>query len=144
MIRGYVIEVERVLKGRMATLAPKKSRMKERHCAARQELKERQALRRAEETKERAGRFRKGALGLWDWVTGTTKQIRKDNECGAYEAVLRDDRARDAQISAKLEQRKYLKLRIMEMKRTQSAENSQLMDCPHRVVWLNCQRITGR
>ena len=125
-LRSYIQEAETVSKGQMSTLALKKAQMKERHCAAPQELKEQQALRWAEETKERAGRFRTGVRGLWDWMTGKSKKTSKQNEREAYEGVLRDDRERDDQIASQLDERRELQAQVMEMKRKQREETTQL------------------
>ena len=51
-------------------LAEKREALVQRQRTERQELKERQAERQAQENQTRADRFRKGLLGLWDWVTG--------------------------------------------------------------------------
>ncbi|MEM6889980.1 MAG: relaxase/mobilization nuclease domain-containing protein [Pseudomonadota bacterium] len=125
-LRSFIQDAETVSKGRMATLALKKAQMKERHCAARQELREQQALRWAEETKERAGRFRTGVRGLWDWMTGKSKKTSKQNEREAYEGVLRDDRERDDQIASQLKERQELQAEVMKLKNKQREEITQL------------------
>lgn len=126
MIRGYITDVERILKGKMATTALKKAQMRERHRADRQELKDHQAQRWAAETQERSGRFRRGARGLWDWITGKSKDIRRQNEREAEEAMTRDGREREALIKAQLAERRGLQTEIRETKRVHAEEVARL------------------
>ena len=126
VIRGYITEVERILKGKMATTALKKAQMRERHRTDRQELRDHQAHRWAEETQERAGRFRRGVRGLWDWITGKSKEIRRQNEREAREAMTRDGREREDQIGAQLTERRALQTEIKKAKRTHVEEIARL------------------
>ncbi len=125
-IESYIDEVERILKGKMATTALKRAQMKERHRADRQDLRERQQTRAAQEAKNRAGRFRRGVKGLWDWISGKSKQIRKQNEQEAERAARRDSEERESQITAQLKERRALQAEIKDAKRSHGEEIARL------------------
>ncbi|RAP43214.1 hypothetical protein BYZ73_00435 [Rhodovulum viride] len=108
LIQRYVCEAETALGAKENAMALKKAQIKERHVAARQKLIERQAERWAAETVTRANRVRKGVAGLWDWLTGKSRKISKENEKEAYAAIKRDDQERDAQREKQLAERRAL------------------------------------
>ena len=108
LIKRYIRDAETALEVKEAATTLKKAQIKERHVAARQKLIEAQAHRWAEEAKTRAGRFRKGFGGVWDWITGKSKKISKQNEQEAYDAIQRDDQEREDQRQDQLMERRAL------------------------------------
>ena len=75
----------------------------------RDSLRQRQESRNVEETRIRQARFRRGLKGLWDRLTGEHKRIRKENECEAEAAKIRDRHEKDAIVFRQLEDRRLLR-----------------------------------
>ncbi|GAB5512240.1 MAG: hypothetical protein Rhims3KO_36410 [Hyphomicrobiales bacterium] len=125
-LRRYIKDAETALSTKTASITLKKAQIKERHCAARQKLNEAQALRWADETATRANRFRNGVRGLWDWVSGKNKTIRKENEIEAWEAMKRDDKEREEQRQMQLSERRALQDDLQEEKRILAEEIAAL------------------
>ncbi|MBL29062.1 MAG: relaxase [Rhodospirillaceae bacterium] len=90
------------------------------HAAERQRLDATQKDRWVRETRERQERFNKGFRGLWDRVTGQHARLRKQNELEAYAALRRDREQRDALVSAQLEERQQLQVRLHEGRQRQA------------------------
>lgn len=128
VIEGYIADVRHSLKRGSATLALKTAQLKERHVAEREALKEAQAKRWVEETKERAARFRFGLGGLWDRFTGQHKQIQRRNEGEAYQAIARDDLERETLIASQLEERRELQADVAAMRARHHEELSKLRE----------------
>lgn len=105
LIRRYVREAETALQAKENAITLRKAEIKERHVAAREKLIAQQAERWVEETVARAGRYRRGVAGLWDWLSGRAKKTSRENEREAYAAVKRDDREREDQRQAQLKER---------------------------------------
>lgn len=74
----------------------------------RRQLGAMQRLRREDETRVRAARFRRGLAGLWDSVTGKRKQIRLQNEAETIASQKRDAAERDALATGQAERRRPL------------------------------------
>ena len=115
LINRYIRDAETALQSKEAAITTRKAQMKERHCAARQTLIENQAERWADETVARAGKLRGGIAGLWDWMTGKSKKIAKENEAEAYQAVRRDDQEREEQRQQQLEERRALQSELSDL-----------------------------
>lgn len=127
-IEGYIAEVRGSLKRSAATLALKKAQLKERHLAERDALKEAQARRWVAETKERAARFRGRVRGLWDRITGTHKQIRRQNEKEAYQAIARDDLEREDLVATQLNERRTIQADVAAMRAKHHEDLSKLRE----------------
>ncbi|WP_421929790.1 relaxase/mobilization nuclease domain-containing protein [Neoaquamicrobium sediminum] len=93
---------------------------------ARRELHATQEIRAIHEGRQRAKRFRKGILGLWDRVTGKQAEIRKENELATAASARRDNTERHALISAQLLERKHLQGEIAEERRAHVRQLAQL------------------
>lgn len=78
------------------------------HGALREALKDKQAERAQREALQRTARFRKGIAGAWDWLSGKTRKIRKQNEAEAAVAAMRDAAEREAMIAGQLSVRRNL------------------------------------
>lgn len=93
-------------------LAEKRAALVQRQRTERQELKERLATRQAQENQTRADRFRKGLLGLWDWVTGRRAITCEQNEAELAESLKRDREQQQRLIERHLAERRDLQLQI--------------------------------
>lgn len=121
-LQRYIKDAETALSAKTASMTLKKAQIKERHCAARQKLHEAQALRWADETMKRASRFRTGVRGLWDWVSGKNKAIRKQNEQEAWQAMKRDDVEREELRQSQLSERRKLQDDLQDAKKAHTNE----------------------
>ena len=65
-------------------------------------------LRQIEEVKARQAKFRSGLSGLWDWMRGENKRIKRENEVDAARALERDKQEREALIQKQRDQRRSL------------------------------------
>lgn len=92
----------------MEPLLERKTRMKTRHRAERQNLIETQKLRWQQESENRQARLNKGLRGLWDRLTGQYRQTKDQNEQEAWQALVRDRGQRDSLIQRQLEERRAL------------------------------------
>lgn len=127
-IDGYIADIRQSLKRGGATLALKKAQLKERHLAEREALKESQAARWVAETQARAARFRGGVRGLWDRISGKHKQIQRQNEAEAYQAIARDDGEREALIATQLDERRALQADVAAMRQNHHEELARLRE----------------
>lgn len=126
LIRRYIGDAETALQAKENSITLKKAQIKERHCAAREELVKQQAERWAQETKERASRFRTGFGGIWDWLTGKYRQLSKENEKEAFEAIKRHDQEREKQRQEQLDERRALQEELASLKEKHTAEVAAL------------------
>ena len=122
LIKRYIREADSALETKDAAIALKTAQIKERHCAARRKLIERQAERWADETIARANRFRRGLAGAWDWLSGKSRKIARQNEEEAYACVRRDDEEREEQRQRQLQERREVQSELVELKKTYSEE----------------------
>lgn len=89
-------------------LLAQKAELRTGQRSARHELRTRQEERSTREAVERAARFRSGLLGVWDWVSGRTRKIRKQNEAEVTSAANRDRNEQATLISAQLSERRLV------------------------------------
>lgn len=82
------------------------------HRMAREELVQKHQLRRDEEARERAKRFRKGLAGLWDRVTGRHATLRHQAENEAAANAAREAAEKQALIDRQLQERQRLQVSI--------------------------------
>jgi hypothetical protein len=108
------------------TLEGQRFAMVERQRKARRKLEARQELRATREARQRATRFRKGILGLWDRVTGKEAEIRRENELATAASARRDSAERHALVSAQLLERQGLQRGIIQERRAHVRQLRQL------------------
>lgn len=101
--------------------------LKSHHLKERATLHHRQEHRRIAETKERAGRFRRGLGAVLDVLTGRLFAIRKQNENEAYEAFQRDKEQREALAHEQLRERRDLQDRMDRLARQQRERSRERM-----------------
>lgn len=78
----------------------------------RSDLQFQQTGRWAEESRQRAERFRRGLRGLWDRITGRHSEVRRENELEVRQAMLRDRVERETLIFRQMEERKHLQQQL--------------------------------
>lgn len=83
-----IAEIERKHEQAMKLLLDERRRIVTRQRAERKHFTARQAIERAEQAYEHAQRFRRGIKGVFDWLTGRRKQVRREIEAET-EAALR-------------------------------------------------------
>jgi hypothetical protein len=101
-VQTFIDEVQRQSEKRTATLALKKTQLRERQRSERAAQQRAQQSRQNDEAKTRAGRFRRGLRGVWDWLIGKSKETKRQNEREAKLAVQRDRDEREAMIKKQL------------------------------------------
>lgn len=97
-----------------------------RHRAARSELQASHDERWLKEAKERCKRFRRGALGLWDRLTGQYAKVRDQNERETVAAANRDAKEKQLLIERQLEERLRLQREIRNARRVHTYELMRL------------------
>lgn len=83
------------------------ARLRDLHRTERQTLTSKQDERFAQESKERASRFRRGLGALLDLVSGKSAEIKKQNELEAVAALKRDRAQREALFLAQVKERAH-------------------------------------
>lgn len=125
-LKGFVADIHRLSESRMATLSLKKAQLRERQRAERHTHQTAQKMRRDAEAKTRAARFRRGLRGVWDWLSGKSKETKRQNEREAKMAVQRDRDERDALIQKQLTQRRGIQDELASARRARDVEVSEL------------------
>ena len=87
--------------------------------------------RQTEEAMRRQARFRKGAAGVWDRLTGDHKRIQQENERDAWQAHKQDQTLKDQLIFRHLEDRRRLDLEKARL-RSQEADRSKELETDRR------------
>jgi hypothetical protein len=107
-------------------LEGKRLAMVECHRTARRDLEAVQNERQVAEARERADRFRKGLLGLWDRATGWHARLRKENEREAAACAKLQAMERQILIDRQLEERRRLQEEIKLERRRHTREMAML------------------
>lgn len=89
-------------------------------------LQSAQNIRRAAETKERAGRFRRGLGIVLDVLSGRLFKLRKQNESEAYSSFVRDRAQREQLYDAQRKERAPFQLRIEALQDAQKVHRASL------------------
>lgn len=100
----------------MSTLNERRLIMRDSHRLERDMLTKGQAYRHGAETKLRSDRLRRGALGVWDRITGRYAETRKRNETEAFACATRDRTQRDDLVKAQLAERCELQREIQKVR----------------------------
>tara|TARA_R110001599_G_scaffold318163_1_gene527696 strand:- start:3082 stop:4479 length:1398 start_codon:yes stop_codon:yes gene_type:complete len=98
----------------LTPLDERRRAMRDQHAAERAKVDAGQQVRQEQETRERAGRMRRGMAGLWDRLTGTYAKFRKQNELEALWALQRDREQRHALLHAQQTERQSLQQQIQQ------------------------------
>lgn len=78
------------------------------------------------ETQVRQSRLHTGLRGLWNWVSGRAKEVRKQNQLEAYQSLKRDQSERDGLIIKQTEQKQDVQSKINGVRKCQSNERDML------------------
>jgi hypothetical protein len=97
------------------------------HRKERSILHDRQAARRADETRQRAARFRRGLGAVMDLLTGRLFTVRKQNEREAYDCHLRDKEQMERLVKQQLEERRNIQKQLDELAARQREERRWLV-----------------
>lgn len=125
-LKTFSSEVRARHEGQLTALRGCVSEMRAAHASERALLLEKQNKRWAQETQERADRFRAGLRGLWDNMTGRARALRTVNEQEAVQGVLRDRTQRDRLTEAQLKERQPLQTRLDALRGRHAEERHQL------------------
>jgi hypothetical protein len=97
-------------------LADEHRTMKEAHRQQRQTLDGNQTRRAAQEAQARAGRLRKGIMGLWDRLSGKRGKVSELNAREIDAGRVRDRAEKQTLIETQMQERGELQGRIMQMR----------------------------
>lgn len=119
---------EEEAKAHKANLAAQfqREQMVQRHRKARVELKTAHDARWLVEEKARAARTPRGVRGLWGWITGKNKKIRKANEAEIARAVQRDRAEKQTIIQKQMAERHSLQRQIKLARKKQQVRLQEL------------------
>lgn len=96
------------------------------HAAERAKLNAGQEQRWQEETAARQARLRHGLKGLFDRFTGKAQMVRDTNSKEAWDALKRDQAQKDQLILDQMKERRYLQVRMDELRKAQILERVKL------------------
>jgi len=114
-LAGFRGEARKEFEGARTGLLHKKRSLVTHQRDERQDLLHLQAARWSEETRRRQSRFRKGWLAsIWDWATGKSAAIRRQNEQEWEACRLRDEQERQMLAERQLIDRRSLHRQIKE------------------------------
>ena len=103
-----------------------REQMVQRQRQAREKLKTQHEERWLAEEKRRAERTPRGIRGLWGWVTGKNRQIRKENEAEIARNQERDRAEKQETIRKQLAERRNLQRQIKLAREKQQARIAEL------------------
>ena len=119
-LERHVVTLREQTKERLKPLRDRKAELTTQHRAERRTLREEQRQRWTKESAERQARFSKGLRGVWDWLRGRHKAVRKRNE---MEVAFKRDRDRSEYqllIRSQLTQRQELQKELEQVRREHS------------------------
>jgi len=131
---------EEQAKAEKANLASQfqREQMVQRQRRAREQLKTQQEQRWLAEESKRAARTPKGIRGLWGWVTGKNRKIRKENEAEMARARQRDRTEKQETIRKQLAERRNLQRQVKLAREKQQARIQELTQDVARAIKLGC------
>jgi hypothetical protein len=119
-LTGAALARARVMRDRhraeLRPFADEHRRMKDAHRLERQTLDGNQTRRARQEEQARAGRLRKGVMGLWDRLSGKRGKVSEANARETAAGKTRDRAERQTLIETQMQQRGELQGRIMQMR----------------------------
>lgn len=110
--KRHMREAEEQKRRDLGPLEARRQGMVQAQQQERTQLKAKQKERWQAEIAERQARFRDGARGLWDRLSGKYAEIRKANEREAYAALARDREQRQRLIFSQMNERQALQAEI--------------------------------
>lgn len=125
-LEGFAVKITEDFARASKITEGKRLVMTERHRELRRALVSDQEKRSMTERTERAERFRKGLLGLWDRITGLHGKIRRQNEVEITAAIARDRREKEELVQQQLRERQALQLEIRHARRLEVHRTTRL------------------
>jgi hypothetical protein len=125
VLNRYVSEAKQKAAAELSPLVASRKAMQAQHMAERKRLDDGQKARHEVELRERAGRIRKGFMGLWDRITGDYAKAKLKNEVEAFHCLQRDRAQRDVLVSDQLAERRKLQADI---RRSRAKHAAALLD----------------
>lgn len=111
-MRGFMAETRADFKADMVPLHAERTALVADQRIARAKLKRRQAIRAKDEAKDRAARYRKGLMGVYDLLIGKQRAIRTENEADLLICRMRDRNEREDLFSSQIKSRRALQEKI--------------------------------
>lgn len=96
------------------------------HRSQRQSLKQQQEARWQHEQMQRQRTLRKGLGGLWDYLTGKSRQQKQRNEQEAHACQQRDRQERETLVLDQLAHRQILQTQLQALRQVQQSERIAL------------------
>jgi hypothetical protein len=135
-LKSFIKESEASANIQSQAIQQRKAGMKADQQGQRQELQDHQKERAIRESVERAARFRTGVRGLWDWVTGKTRTLKRQNEEEAVDASKRDANEQEKLISTQLAERRLLQQELRQTRREATTRMEDLrLDVAFYMGW---------
>lgn len=125
-LQRFIRDAEQQADEKARDIQRRKQSLKEEQRAKRHALHSRQEIRAQAEALARSKRFRTGIRGVWDWLSGKTRKIRKENEAEAADAVKRDAAERERMIAAQLSERRALQQSFRTARREAQQQSEDL------------------
>jgi hypothetical protein len=125
-LRRFIQQAQEAQTRRAEALTRKRQSMTQRHRVERQQLYKAHDARWQTETQRRAERLNKGLRGLWDRLTGRNRNVTRQNEMEALEAMRRDRAERDRVVEAQITERQTLQVEVRQNRQRHSAEAKRL------------------
>ncbi|MCW5678339.1 MAG: relaxase/mobilization nuclease domain-containing protein [Xanthobacteraceae bacterium] len=107
-MRGYLRELKSAQETESQPLADARKTLVRKQRLEREQLAARQRLRQREEEVERAKRFRKGVMGVWDLLTGRARELRRENEREVTQSRMRDRSEKELLFRSQIAERREL------------------------------------
>ncbi len=136
-IRGFIGSAVDEFRTAAQAMDAKRQAMVDRHRTARRDLQAKQDERWIAEARDRAERFRRGMLGLWDRLTGKHAKLRQRNEDETAAATTRDADEKQALINLQMDERRQFQREIRNARRVHTHEVTRLnrvLSAPAREV----------
>lgn len=125
-MRGYMDEMRSLYRAESKPLLIERKTLVADQRIARAKLKRTQITRAKHEAKDRAARYRKGLMGVYDLLIGKRRAIRKENEADLLICRIRDRNERESLFERQHKDRRKLQGRFEAMRETHKAERKRL------------------
>jgi hypothetical protein len=112
VLQSYTQEKQKQARENLALFKQSKAELIDCHRNQRAVLKEEQQARSQQETQERASRFATGFKAVWEWVTGKSRRIKKQNQQEAEVAEARDQSEKEKLIQQQRIERQRLQQQL--------------------------------
>lgn len=133
LAKRHLNEAEAAFDERWKPLEARRMKMAQMHREARTTLRSQQETRWITETRLRSRRLSRGLRAVWDFITGRTARISRENEAEGRLALQRDRSERQALVESQLAERQRLQREIRQVRAVHTNEVAKL----HRDIAAN-------